>query len=172
MIALLPAVVFRALRQCLVWFCAALLLVACQTATVPQQGLSEAQIAGLRKAGFVETEAGWSLNLSGSILFDIDTDRITTEAERIVAEVVHALKTIEIDSVRVEGHTDSVGTSAYNLDLSTRRAEAVAREFIAHGMLDERIVRRSFGSQRPIADNSSSEGRAQNRRVAIIVPAY
>lgn len=171
MTGLFHAPVVRTVRQWSALLCVAVVLAACQTMTEPQ-GLSEAQIAGLRKAGFIQTEEGWNLNLSGSILFDTDTDRLTAEAERVVEEVVLALKAIQIDSVRVEGHTDNVGNAAYNFDLSTRRAEAVARQFIAHGMADNKILRRSFGSRRPIASNATSEGRAQNRRVAIIVPAY
>ncbi|WP_086013370.1 OmpA family protein [Thauera linaloolentis] len=149
---------------------AALLLGACQTQPPAARGLSEAQIATLIKAGFTETEDGWGLNLSGRILFATDTDQLTDEAAGIIEQVATALSIIEIDRVRVEGHTDNTGSPEYNQALSERRAEAVAREIARHGILDRNVVRRSFGNTRPIADNATPEGRAQNRRVAIIVP--
>lgn len=157
-------------RQSVLLLAALLLLGACQTPPPAAGGLSEAQIATLIKAGFTETEDGWGLNLSGRILFATDTDQLTDEAARIIEEVASALHIIEIDRVRVEGHTDDTGTPEYNQVLSERRAEAVAREIARHGILDRNVVRRSFGSTRPIADNATPEGRAQNRRVAIIVP--
>ena len=67
--------------------------------------------------------------------------------------------------------TPEPGAPDYNMALSERRAEAVARELARHGLTYGSIIRRGFGSMRPIADNATPAGRAQNRRVAIIVPA-
>lgn len=160
----------RFLTRCLLMLAAVLLLAACQT--VPNKyGLSAEQVAALEKIGFVETEDGWGLNLSGSILFDIDTDQISSETSVIIERVVDTLRDIRIDAVRVEGHTDNTGAPDYNMALSERRAEAVARELARHGLAYGSIIRRGFGSMRPIADNATPAGRAQNRRVAIIVPA-
>ncbi|MFT3758945.1 OmpA family protein [Thauera sp.] len=160
----------RLLSHCLLMLAAVALLAACQT--IPNRfGLNSEQIEALEKIGFVEIEDGWGLNLNGSILFDTDTDQVSSEASAIIERVVDTLKRIEINSVRVEGHTDNTGSPDYNMALSARRAEAVARVLERHGLAYGNIVRHSFGSTRPIADNATAEGRAQNRRVAIIVPA-
>ncbi|WP_341644097.1 OmpA family protein [Thauera sp. SDU_THAU2] len=158
------------LVRCFLALAAAVLLAACQT-TPDTHGLSAEQIAALERMGFVETEDGWGLNLDGRILFDTDTDQVSGEASEIITRVVDTLKIIGIDAVRVEGHTDNTGTPDYNMALAERRAGAVARELARHGLPHDNIVRRSFGSMRPIADNATADGRAQNRRVAIIVPA-
>jgi outer membrane protein OmpA-like peptidoglycan-associated protein len=71
--------------------------------------------------------------------------------------------------VRVVGHTDNVGTAAYNLQLSQDRALAVANELIANGTSANRIVVSGRGFYEPIASNSSAAGRAANRRVEIII---
>jgi outer membrane protein OmpA-like peptidoglycan-associated protein len=72
-------------------------------------------------------------------------------------------------SVRVVGHTDTVGTAAYNLQLSQDRALAVARELIANGTNVNRIVVSGRGFYEPIASNATAAGRAENRRVEIII---
>lgn len=69
--------------------------------------------------------------------------------------------------LRIEGHTDSIGQSASNEALSSRRAEAVRAALIARGVPEARLVAQGFGSTRPIADNTSIEGRARNRRIEI-----
>lgn len=69
--------------------------------------------------------------------------------------------------IDVMGHTDSTGSDAYNLDLSKRRAESVANYLVSRGVARARIETVGYGEQHPIADNTTEEGRAQNRRVEI-----
>jgi outer membrane protein OmpA-like peptidoglycan-associated protein len=69
----------------------------------------------------------------------------------------------------VEGHTDSQGGSAFNQDLSQHRAEAVRDYLVSRGIAADRITAQGFGPTRAVADNGSSEGRANNRRVEIVV---
>ncbi len=69
--------------------------------------------------------------------------------------------------LRIEGHTDNVGRSGYNIVLSRERAEAVRASLIARGMPAERLVAEGFGSHKPIADNHTDAGRARNRRIEI-----
>jgi outer membrane protein OmpA-like peptidoglycan-associated protein len=76
-----------------------------------------------------------------------------------------------IDRIRVEGHTDNVGSVAYNQGLSLRRARSVATEFIRNGWSAADIERDGYGFDKPVADNLTAEGRAQNRRVVIMLPA-
>ena len=72
-------------------------------------------------------------------------------------------------SVVVEGFTDSKGSPWSNVDLSRRRAEAVRTYLVSRGCPPDRIVARGLGPDRPIADNASGEGRANNRRVEIVI---
>ncbi len=69
----------------------------------------------------------------------------------------------------VEGHTDSQGQKAYNVELGQKRAQAVREQLVARGVAADRIKAVGIGPDRPIADNTSAEGRANNRRVEIIV---
>ena len=70
--------------------------------------------------------------------------------------------------VSVEGHTDSVGSVAYNQTLSERRAKTVRDYLVSQGIDASRITTRGFGKSKPIASNDTAEGRAENRRVEII----
>jgi OOP family OmpA-OmpF porin len=72
-----------------------------------------------------------------------------------------------IEQVRVEGHTDSIGTQRYNQKLSERRADAVKAYLVQQGLSPAVIVTESFGEDKPIATNKTREGRAQNRRVEV-----
>ncbi len=67
----------------------------------------------------------------------------------------------------VEGHTDSVGTDVYNQALSQRRAESVMSYLISHGISSSRLEAKGLGESNPIADNSTEDGRALNRRVEL-----
>jgi outer membrane protein OmpA-like peptidoglycan-associated protein len=69
----------------------------------------------------------------------------------------------------VEGHTDSQGGDTYNQDLSQRRALTVRDYLVTRGVASDRVTSQGFGSSRSVADNKSAEGRANNRRVEIVV---
>jgi outer membrane protein OmpA-like peptidoglycan-associated protein len=84
-----------------------------------------------------------------------------------VASVLNAHP--EIKHVRVEGHTDNAGDAAKNKDLSTRRAASVVKYLVGKGVLAERLVSEGFGQDRPIADNATADGKAQNRRVEFVI---
>jgi len=71
--------------------------------------------------------------------------------------------------IAVEGHTDNVGTDLYNEKLSVRRAEAVFRYLVNHGIAPERMEVIGYGESRPVTENDSESGRAQNRRVELRV---
>ena len=72
-------------------------------------------------------------------------------------------------NMTIEGHTDSQGQRQYNMDLGQKRADAVKAQLVARGVAADRIKSVGVGPDRPIADNKSAEGRANNRRVEIIV---
>jgi outer membrane protein OmpA-like peptidoglycan-associated protein len=71
----------------------------------------------------------------------------------------------ELTKVRVEGHTDNVGTPAYNMGLSNRRAASVMKWLVAHGIDKKRLTSQGFGLTKPIDDNATDDGRRNNRRV-------
>jgi outer membrane protein OmpA-like peptidoglycan-associated protein len=150
--------------------CLAALLAGCQT-TTPAPAPGTAQVAALRSLGFAETDDGWTLSLATPILFNLDSDELQPAQRRSVGDMASELRRIGIQRIRVEGHTDNLGRPGYNVALARRRAEAVAREFVAHGFPDAAIERRAWGSEHPTAPNDTPEGRALNRRVAIVVVA-
>lgn len=147
----------------------------CQTApgasAVPKaKTLSAAQVTALRAMGFVEEEQGWTFNISDSkLLFESGQDVLSTTGRRIVSDLARGLMQNGLDRIHVEGHTDNVGGQEFNKALSSRRAQHVAGQFELSGFSDRHISRASFGMDKPIADNATAEGRAQNRRVSLIV---
>jgi len=160
----------RSLRFFGVVLLAALLaLGGCQTA--PQKGLSPAQVAVLKQQGFQLTDDGWAFGLSGKVLFGSDLDGLNKESEAIVERITKALLSVDIQRVRVDGHTDASGKDEYNEQLSVRRANSVAKVLQQSGMKPENIQVRGLGSREPVASNSTVAGRTENRRVAIVVIA-
>lgn len=142
------------------------LLSGCQT---PPHAAPAARVETLRSLGFIESADGWMLNLSVPILFDVDRDELRPQTRKAVADLADALLRVGIRRIRVEGHTDNHGGREHNMDLSRRRAEAVARELALRGFPDEAIVRQAWGFEFPAAPNDTEEGRALNRRVTLVV---
>lgn len=109
------------------------------------------------------------------VTFEFNSARLTAQAERRLDNVVNALRASQGFNVRVEGHTDSIGSASYNLDLSQRRADSVKAYLTSHGVAASRLNTRGFGETRPVAPNTKPNGsdnpagRAQNRRVELHV---
>ena len=106
---------------------------------------------------------------STDTLFDFDKSVIKPAGKQALDELVAKLKGISIEVVIVVGHTDSIGTDAYNMKLGTRRAEAVKAYLISKGIEKSRVYTESKGERQPVADNKTVEGRAKNRRVEVEV---
>ena len=100
--------------------------------------------------------------------FDFDKSFIRQEDFEKLDKDVATLKQWGDVEVEVAGHTDSVGTEAYNMGLSLRRAEAVRRYLVGKGIAADRLIVRGYGESRPVADNATAEGRFQNRRVELV----
>ena len=149
---------------------AMLALTGCQS-TAPK-GLTAEQIAVLKREGFAPTDEGWAYDLSGKVLFGSDLDSLNGQSQAIVERIGKALLGVGIQGVRVDGHTDASGRMGYNQQLSERRAQSVARTLISIGMTAQNIQTRGLGSTQPVADNRSSAGRTENRRVSIVVASY
>lgn len=116
-----------------------------------------------------EEARGTVVTLSGSVLFTSGGANLLPSARNRLEDVARAVQGAE-GTIVIEGHTDSRGTEAYNEDLSRRRAEAVRDFLVSRGVPPDKIEARGMGEYRPIASNTSSEGRANNRRVEIILP--
>jgi outer membrane protein OmpA-like peptidoglycan-associated protein len=101
------------------------------------------------------------------INFDVDSDRIRADAKPAIDQLIAALKANAGWNVVVEGHTDSTGNAAHNMELSQLRAKAVKAALVAGGIADARLTTEGFGQTKPIASNDTDAGRAQNRRVEI-----
>lgn len=109
------------------------------------------------------------ITLSGSLLFRTDEAVLLPAAQTRLGQVTDALMSTADRTIIVEGHTDSQGSDAHNLDLAQRRAEAVRTFMAQRGYDSTRIRAVGIGEARPIADNATPEGRANNRRVEVIV---
>ncbi|AGZ33557.1 MAG: OmpA family protein [Pseudomonas sp.] len=149
---------------------ALLALGGCQSA--PPKGLSAEQIAVLKREGFAPTEEGWAYDLSGKVLFGSDLDSLNGQSEAIVERIGKALLSVGIQGVRVDGHADASGKAGYNQQLSERRAQSVVKALVEVGMPEQNIQSRGLGSSQPVADNRTSTGRTENRRVSIVVASY
>jgi len=127
--------------------------------------------ADLARIASVKQEArGMIITLSGSVLFASAKSDLLPEAQVKLNDVAKALSEQDPDSkMVVEGYTDSQGGLSFNQDLSQRRADSVRMYLVSHGIASDRITSQGFGPSQPIADNGSAEGRANNRRVQIVV---
>jgi outer membrane protein OmpA-like peptidoglycan-associated protein len=103
--------------------------------------------------------------------FGFDKWVLDDQAQTTLLALVQQLQNQPLLSVELEGYTDSIGTSAYNIQLSQRRAEAVRRFLVEKGIELPRIHSIGLGDIRPVADNKTRQGRDQNRRVAVRVYA-
>ena len=127
--------------------------------------------ADLAKFASVTHEArGLVITLAGGVLFTSGKSDLLPTAQVKLNEVAKALTEQDPESrMSVEGFTDSQGTPAYNQDLSQKRAQSVRDYLVSRGIASDRITAEGFGLNRAIADNHTPEGRANNRRVEIVV---
>ena len=102
-----------------------------------------------------------------NVNFELDSAQLTASSKLILDNVATTLKAPSNNNIAVQigGHTDVVGTEAYNLMLSQQRAESVRQYLIGKGVDASRLRAEGFGTSQPLASNDSEEGRAQNRRV-------
>lgn len=103
----------------------------------------------------------------GNVLFAFDSAELTVQAHELLADVAGRLTGASLVSVKVIGHTDSVGSDAYNQALSERRARSVANYLTAQGVPAGKLSTEGRGESQSVADNASDAGRAQNRRVEL-----
>ena len=109
------------------------------------------------------------VTFAASALFDFDKAVLKPEGKKQLDDMAAKLKEINLEVIVAVGHTDSVGTDAYNQKLSLRRAEAVKAYLVTKGIEANRVYTEGKGKKQPVADNKTAEGRAKNRRVEIEV---
>jgi outer membrane protein OmpA-like peptidoglycan-associated protein len=110
-----------------------------------------------------------TIRLPGSVLFDFDSAEIRPDAERTLRDVSEVVKGYAKRPVRIEGHTDSIASDAYNVSLSEKRAAAVKGWLVKDGTAAARLTTRGHGEAKPVADNATAAGRQMNRRVEVII---
>jgi outer membrane protein OmpA-like peptidoglycan-associated protein len=138
-----------------------------------QEEQAQAEAAELQKkladvAKVSQEERGVVLTLSGSVLFPFGKSTLLPASKRSLDEVASALRRTP-QQLTVEGHTDSVGTEQANQVLSERRAKAVVAYLANKGIPRDRMHAEGMGEDQPVADNATAEGRADNRRVEIVL---
>jgi OOP family OmpA-OmpF porin len=101
--------------------------------------------------------------------FEYNSTRLTVPAQQTLNDVAAALAAQPALNVEIQGHTDSIGSAAYNLNLSQKRADSVRSYLIDKGVSASALTAKGYGKTQPIASNDTAEGRAQNRRVAFAV---
>lgn len=132
--------------------------------TIPAPVRQEAPAPAPKKAEIIK------LSYSTDTLFDFDKSIIKLEGRQMLDGLIGMInKDYNLEVIIAVGHTDSIGTEAYNLKLGMRRAEAVKAYMIARGIEKNRVYTESKGESQPIASNKTAQGRAQNRRVDIEV---
>ncbi len=123
--------------------------------------------------GSLGSELKKQINSSGrarvyGIRFDLNSAVIRPESKPVLDEVLEMLNSEPAWKLTIEGHTDSSGNAEYNQSLSLKRAEAVKAYLVEAGIDSGRLTSKGFGSSKPVADNGSELGRAQNRRVELV----
>jgi outer membrane protein OmpA-like peptidoglycan-associated protein len=114
---------------------------------------------------------GMVITFESGLLFDFDSDRLRAEAQRDLDNLAANFSKFGDSNLLVVGHTDATGSESYNMQLSQRRADAVANHLSARGISRSRMTITGRGPHEPVASNSSTTGQAQNRRVEIAVYA-
>lgn len=112
---------------------------------------------------------GIKITFDSGLLFDVDKYQVKDMVEENLTDLAVTLKKYDDTNILIEGHTDDTGADDYNQSLSERRANAVTDFLISQGVDRNRITATGYGESQPIADNSTSTGKTQNRRVEVAI---
>ncbi len=138
-----------------------------KTVSVPKE--IEVKVIQVKEIIIKEDKRGLKVNLSSNVLFNSGRSTLKKESYKALSEVVMLLNAYSENKVVIEGYTDSVGKASFNRKLSVKRATGVYQYLVKKGIDSKRIKVVGFGETKPIAKNSTRQGRAQNRRVEIII---
>ena len=125
--------------------------------TIANKGCPEMKVEDVKKI----------TQIASKIFFETNSDKLKVASLVQLDELAEILKRYEGANLTIEGHTDSKGEDAYNLDLSQRRTESVKTYLMSKGIMESRLTATGFGETTPIGDNNTSTGRAKNRRVEL-----
>ena len=117
----------------------------------------------------VAPPAATKVTYAADAFFDFDKSVIKPAGKEKLDDLIGKIKDINLEVIIAVGHTDSVGSDAYNQKLSVRRSEAVKAYLVSKGIEKNRVYTEGKGEKQPVADNKTAEGRAKNRRVEIEV---
>ena len=120
-------------------------------------------------AAVVAPPAATKVTYAADAFFDFNKSVLKPEGKAKLDDLTSKVKDINLEVIIAVGHTDSVGSDAYNQKLSVRRSEAVKAYLVSKGIEKNRVYTEGKGEKQPVADNKTSEGRAKNRRVEIEV---
>ena len=109
------------------------------------------------------------LSMSVEILFDFDSSKVKEGVKESLNTLGKALAENKDIKLKIDGHTDYIGTEQYNLNLSLKRANSIKNYLIGRGVSANNISIEGYGKQNPVANNSTEAGRAKNRRVEFII---
>jgi len=144
-------------------------LSACQTVPHTAHRFTPKQVEALVSLNFEPVDDGYQLGIPERLLFDVDSSKLSEKARGTIDHITVVLAGVGIHGASVEGHSDSTGSTSHNVELSLRRAATVKSELVGAGMPAAGVRTVGRGEHQPIASNSTAEGRAENRRVVIIV---
>ena len=145
-------------------FLASMVLTGCQSP--PEGKFTPEQIAAMKSYGFNELNGDWSLGLSDTILFDKNDARLRPESEA----QIRTMAATGLKHARMDGHTDNYGEESYNEALSLKRANAVADVWAKGANIPRsNLTTQGLGKKYPVSSNSTAQGRAENRRVAVVI---
>ena len=120
-------------------------------------------------AAVVPAPTSEKVTFAADAFFDFDKSVLKPEGRAKLDDLVSKMSGLNLEVIIAVGHTDSVGTDAYNQKLSIRRSEAVKAYLVSKGVEKNRVYTEGKGEKQPVADNKTAEGRAKNRRVEIEV---
>lgn len=155
------------LKRLLSPFVVALLLTGCQA---PQGTFTPQQVAAMQSYGFTESAGGWSLGMSDTILFDKNDYKLRAESQQQIQTMAARLASVGLKHARMDGHTDNYGEDSYNEALSLKRANVVADAWAEGAQIPRsHLTTQGLGKKYPVASNKTAKGRAENRRVAVVI---
>ncbi|HET7505035.1 MAG TPA: OmpA family protein [Kofleriaceae bacterium] len=137
--------------------------------TLPVTGTPPAPVVAARPPPRVEVRDN-KIEIHDKIQFDFDKATIKEASFGLMNEIAAVIaKNPQIKRIRIEGHASAEGTPAHNKTLSDERAKSVMKYLTSHGITPGELVAIGYGTERPIADNTSEEGREKNRRVEFVI---
>ncbi|MFN9472227.1 outer membrane protein OmpA [Acidovorax sp.] len=138
-------------------------------AAAPAPGAAPAPAPAAAPAAAAPAVMASKVTYAADAFFDFDKSVLKAEGKAKLDDLVSKVKGINLEVIIAVGHTDSVGSDAYNQKLSVRRSEAVKAYLVSKGIEKNRVYTEGKGEKQPVADNKTAEGRAKNRRVEIEV---